>query len=122
MFARRSDGSAPRLVTLEIRATGLGRRPQAPYLLGDRRAGPLQGELQSRRVVVPLRLHDSDGGEPAFFSALSTFGTAIDIPLPELAIGAFCPADAQIALRLLRAVDPGAGSGPRPGDAGAGGV
>ncbi len=67
----------------------------------------MHGELQQGDIVVPLRPQGPDGEEPAFFSTRSTFGTAIDITLSELAIEAFYPAHAQTALRLLRGVDPG---------------
>jgi hypothetical protein len=39
-----------------------------------------------------LRLRDED---LAFFSTVTTFGTATDITLAELAVEAFCPADAR---------------------------
>jgi hypothetical protein len=52
-------------------------------------------------------LLDVDGeSELAFFSTLSTFGTAADVTLAELAIEAFYPANARTAMRLLRSVDP----------------
>jgi len=47
-------------------------------------------------------------GELAFFSTLSTFGTAVDITRSELSIEAFYPANAHTALKLLRQIDPGA--------------
>src|SRR5437588_594422 len=59
-------------------------------------------------LPLPLKLLDLDGSsELAFFSTLSTFGTAADITLSELAIEAFYPANAHTAMRLLR--DIGAG-------------
>jgi transcriptional regulator with XRE-family HTH domain len=65
------------------------------------------GEVQPSEIVLPLRLRDRDGeGELAFFSTLSTFGTAIDITLSELAIEAFYPANARTAMRLLNEIDP----------------
>ena len=68
-----------------------------------------QPEVQPGDILLPLRLLDSDGtGELAFFSTLSTFGTAADITLAELAIEAFYPANARTALRLLRDVTPDA--------------
>lgn len=68
---------------------------------------PAQREIQAGDIVLPLRLRDIDGeGELAFFSTLSTFGTAADITLAELAIEAFYPANARTAMRLLREVDP----------------
>jgi transcriptional regulator with XRE-family HTH domain len=64
-----------------------------------------QAEVQPGDIVLPLRLVDVDGrSELAFFSTLSTFGTAADITLSELAIEAFYPANAHTATRLLREV------------------
>lgn len=55
-------------------------------------------------IVPPLRLRRSSGGELIFLSTISTFGTAVDITLSELAIEAFYPADAPTATALLRDV------------------
>jgi transcriptional regulator with XRE-family HTH domain len=64
-------------------------------------------DLDPSDIVLPLRLRDADGrGELAFFSTLSTFGTAADVTLSELAIEAFYPANARTAMRLLREIDP----------------
>jgi transcriptional regulator with XRE-family HTH domain len=69
------------------------------------RVTPADTEVQPADIVLPLRLLDTDGeSELAFFSTLSTFGTAADITLSELAIEAFYPANAHTALRLLRDV------------------
>lgn len=69
---------------------------------------PRHANLETPEVVLPLKLLDLDGSsELAFFSTLSTFGTAADITLSELAIEAFYPANAHTAMRLLR--DIGAG-------------
>jgi hypothetical protein len=69
---------------------------------------PSHGEVQPGDIVLPLKLLDLDGtSELAFFSTISTFGTAADITLAELAIEAFYPANAHTAMRLLR--DVGAG-------------
>ena len=66
-----------------------------------------RAELGSHDIVLPLRLRDGDGErELTFFSTLSTFGTAVDITLSELAIEAFYPANADTALRLLEDIDP----------------
>ena len=71
---------------------------------------PPQPDLQPGDILLPLRLRDTDGAsELAFFSTVSTFGTAADITLSELAIEAFYPANARTALRLLRDVTPDAG-------------
>jgi transcriptional regulator with XRE-family HTH domain len=68
---------------------------------------PAQPDIQPGDIVLPLRLLDSDGeSELAFFTTLSTFGTAADITLAELAIEAFYPANARTAMRLLRQVAP----------------
>ena len=50
--------------------------------------------------MVELRLSTPDGGELAFFSTVSTFGTAVDITVSELSIEAFFPADASTARAL----------------------
>jgi MmyB-like transcription regulator ligand binding domain len=64
--------------------------------------GPAHTEVQSTDILLPLRLRDGDGNsELAFFSTISTFGTAADITLSELAIEAFYPANAHTAMRLL---------------------
>jgi transcriptional regulator with XRE-family HTH domain len=66
---------------------------------------PAQSEVQPGDIVLPLRLLDLDGeSELAFFGTISTFGTAADITLAELAIEAFYPANARTAMRLLRDV------------------
>jgi hypothetical protein len=49
--------------------------------------------------MVELRL-TSEHGDLAFFSTITTFGTAFDITLSELSIEAFFPADADTADRL----------------------
>ena len=64
-------------------------------------------EVGPRDIVLPLKLRDPGGsGVLAFFSTLSTFGTAVDITMAELAIEAFYPANAPTATRLLREIDP----------------
>lgn len=67
---------------------------------------PPHGHFHAGEIVLPLRLRDGDG-ELAFFSTISTFGTAIDITLEELSIEAFYPANAQTANRLLREIGAG---------------
>ena len=39
----------------------------------------------------------SDAPELSFFSTITTFGTAVDVTVSELAVEAFFPADAQTA-------------------------
>jgi len=68
---------------------------------------PPQEEITGAEIVLPLRLRDAGGDELALFSTVSTFGTAVDITLAELAVEAFYPANAHTAGRLLR--DIGAG-------------
>lgn len=64
-----------------------------------------EAEIQPGDIVLPLKLLDLDGtSELAFFSTISTFGTAADITLAELAIEAFYPANGHTAMRLLRDV------------------
>jgi transcriptional regulator with XRE-family HTH domain len=50
-------------------------------------------------IVLPLHLR-SDGGRLSFFSTVTTFGTAADVTLAELAVEAFYPADAETAAAL----------------------
>lgn len=70
---------------------------------------PLQPDVQPADILLPLRLLDTDGASQlAFFSTLSTFGTAADITLSELAIEAFYPANAPTAMRLMRDITPDA--------------
>jgi transcriptional regulator with XRE-family HTH domain len=54
-------------------------------------------------IVVPLRLRTATR-ELAFFSTISTFGSAIDITLDELMIEAFYPANAATAAHLLEGI------------------
>jgi len=54
-------------------------------------------------ILLALRLRDpQDEGELAFFSTISTFGSAAEVTLSELAIEAFYPANARTAMRLMR--------------------
>jgi len=80
-------------------------------------ASPL-AQVEAPQIVLPLRLRDGDR-ELAFFSTISTFGTAVDITLAELSIEAFYPANARTANRLLRDIDVGAT--PQPGSGAVGG-
>ena len=56
-------------------------------------------ELTAGAVATPLRLRH-DAGELSFISTVTTFGTALDVTLAELAIEAFLPADAATAALL----------------------
>jgi transcriptional regulator with XRE-family HTH domain len=137
-IALHPQGMAPRTLNLpEWSAHLLHRVSREAQITGDPRLvtlydeliqypgvepAPVHGELQSADIVLPLRLQDPDGeGELAFFSTLSTFGTAVDITLSELAIEAFYPANAQTALRLLRGVDPDQAQPPTPAENAPGG-
>jgi hypothetical protein len=116
-------GMAPRTLNLAEWSGHLLRRVRREaQITGDARLTGLHDELarypgvqavaehpdvDPRDIVLPLRLLDVDGqGELAFFSTLSTFGTASDVTLSELAIEAFYPANARTAMRLLREIDP----------------
>jgi transcriptional regulator with XRE-family HTH domain len=52
-------------------------------------------------VMLPLQVR-VDGLELSFFSSVTTFATALDVTLQELAIEAFYPADAATAAALRR--------------------
>ncbi|WP_237774000.1 helix-turn-helix domain-containing protein [Actinosynnema sp. ALI-1.44] len=54
---------------------------------------------QDNDVVVPLRI-EYKGTELAFLSTISTFGTAADVTVAELAIESFFPADDETAEAL----------------------
>jgi transcriptional regulator with XRE-family HTH domain len=115
------QGMAPRTLNLpEWSAHLLHRVRREAQVTGDPQLASLYDELTSypgvqvaaarsdidpADIVLPLRLLDTDGeSELAFFSTLSTFGTAADITLSELAIEAFYPANANTAMRLMRDV------------------
>jgi transcriptional regulator with XRE-family HTH domain len=53
-------------------------------------------------IMIELRLR-STLGELAFFSTVTTFGTALDVTVAELSIEAFFPADARTASALAGA-------------------
>jgi transcriptional regulator with XRE-family HTH domain len=69
-------------------------------------AGP-RAQAQ-HELYVPLILQAPDGAELRFFSTISTFGTALDITLSELAVESFFPADevTGAALRAMGAASP----------------
>jgi hypothetical protein len=67
------------------------------------RAAPPAPEAGGADIVVPLRLREGDR-ELSFISTISTFGTALDITLSELAIEAFYPANAETAMRMFSEV------------------
>ena len=110
-------GMAPRIANLaEYGAEVLRRVRRRAAITGDDELARLCRELESypgieaepraadtaaTDIVLPLRLRVPDG-ELAFLSTISTFGTAVDITLSELAIEAFYPADAATATALIQ--------------------
>lgn len=64
---------------------------------------PQDGDRSGSDILLPLRMRAA-GRELAFFSTVSTFGTAIDITLDELVIEAFYPANAATASYLLEGI------------------
>jgi len=106
------DGLAPRIANLaEYGAHLLLRLDRQAALSGDPdlvalgeelrgyqgvTAGPAMAVDAAALVFVPLVLR-GDAGELTFFSTLTTFGTALDITVAELAIEAFFPADDHTA-------------------------
>jgi transcriptional regulator with XRE-family HTH domain len=104
------DGVAPRIANLgQWRAHLLERLGRQVALTADDELGALLEELRgypapdggepepgASDIAVPLRLRH-DGGELAFISTVTTFGTAVDITVAELAIESFFPADAATA-------------------------
>ena len=112
------EGMAPRIANLpEWRAHLLDRLGRQAVVSGDPALAALHEELAALpgggesapspdlaagEIAVPLRLHH-DGGELAFISTVTTFGTAVDVTVSELAIEAFFPADAATAQVLYSA-------------------
>jgi transcriptional regulator with XRE-family HTH domain len=119
-LALHPDGVAPRIVNLgEYRADLLGRIERAWRLTGDPRLGELREEMldypgpdepgdgspaaPAAAVTVQLRLRPpagAGGPELVFFSTITTFGTAVDVTVSELAVEAFFPADPETAEAL----------------------
>ena len=107
------EGMAPRIVNLgEWRAHLLDRLGRQAVVSGDPALAALYDELAAypggepvrddpaaAEIATPLRLR-VDGRELAFLSTISTFGTAVDVTLAELAIESFFPADAATAAYL----------------------
>ena len=121
-------GLAPRIANLaEFSAHLLARLRRQAVAAGDAALHELYDELRTypgvdpdhhvptdaaSQLFVPLRLRSSaEPGAPewSFFSTLSTFGTALDITVAELAIESFFPADDHTAA-ALRARSAGADS------------
>jgi transcriptional regulator with XRE-family HTH domain len=120
-LALHPEGVAPRIVNLgEYRADLIERLERAARLTGDAQLAELHEEMLGypglaapdtpggsaaagpavAAVAVGLRLAPapgSDAPELSFFSTITTFGTAVDVTVSELALEAFFPADAQTA-------------------------
>jgi transcriptional regulator with XRE-family HTH domain len=116
------DGMAPRIRNLpEWRAHLLDRLRRQVTVTNDDRLAALYAELSDYPggeeslpphepgIAVPLRVV-VQGTELSFFSTISTFGTAVDITLAELAIEAFFPADEATSDYLLNATSPSSSS------------
>lgn len=101
------DGLAPHLENLSqwrdavltlLRRAAESRGDDAMFALHDELAAYPVGERTVRpgdtapQVYVPMILR-VDGGVVSFLSVISTFGTALDVTLSELAIETFVPAD-----------------------------
>jgi transcriptional regulator with XRE-family HTH domain len=112
------EGMAPRILNLpEWRAHLLDRLRRQVAVTGDERLAALLAEVSAYPggeatlpahepgIAVPLRV-TVDATELSFFSTISTFGTAVDITLAELAIEAFFPADEQTAAYVRSAMMP----------------
>jgi transcriptional regulator with XRE-family HTH domain len=114
-LALHPDGIAPRILNLgEWRAHLLHRLEREIVLTGDPQIIEVRDEVAgypgppppeslpaTSDVMVQLRLAGEDGQELAFFSTVTTFGTAVDITVSELSIEAFFPADAETAETLI---------------------
>jgi transcriptional regulator with XRE-family HTH domain len=113
------DGMAPRIVNLaEWRSHLLERLGRQAVTSGDPALAALHAELAAlpgggpapthdpdvAEIATPLRLRAPDGGELAFLSTITTFGTATDVTVAELAIESFFPADAATAAVLRERV------------------
>ena len=105
----------------EWRAHLLDRLRRQVAVTGDDRLAALYAELSGYPggeatlaahepgIAVPLSV-TVQGTELSFFSTISTFGTAVDITLAELAIEAFFPADEATSAYLLNATSPSSSS------------
>lgn len=109
------DGMAPRIGNLaQWRAHLLERLGRQAVASGEPALAALYDELAElpggepgaataepagAEIAVPLRLRHDDG-ELVFISTVTTFGTAVDITVSELAIESFFPADARTAAAL----------------------
>ncbi len=110
------EGLAPRILNLaEWRGHLLERLGRQAVITGDPALAVLLEELAGYpggglsqaseepygNIAVPLRLRAGDASELAFISTVTTFGTATDVTVAELAIESFFPAD-ELTARALR--------------------
>lgn len=110
------DGLAPRILNLaEWRAHLLDRLSRQAVVSGDPALFALHEELaglpgggqghavdlEVSEIAVPLRV-GAEGSELAFISTATSFGTATEVTVSELAIESFFPADDETA-RFVRA-------------------
>jgi transcriptional regulator with XRE-family HTH domain len=110
-LALHPQGLARRVVNLpEVRAHLVGRMARQVSLTGDPELAALHEETRaygepgdddvphepSHDIALPTRLRYGDR-VLSFFSTVTTFGTAEDVTLAELAIEAFFPADDETA-------------------------
>jgi transcriptional regulator with XRE-family HTH domain len=110
------DGMAPRILNFDEWSAHLVHRlrreialtgdPELELLLAEvlgypevRSEPPPVDAAAAGEIVLPLHL-EHGSGRLSFFSTLTTFGTAADVTLAELAVEAFYPADAETAAAL----------------------
>jgi transcriptional regulator with XRE-family HTH domain len=112
-LALHPEGMAPRILNLgewrghllqrlerQIAATGDEGLPMLyEELLGYPGPDPAEHVPGAGEIMVELHLA-TDDGELAFFSTVTTFGTAVDITVSELSVEAFFPADPSTAQLL----------------------
>ena len=122
-LALHPEGLAPRIRNLaQWRGHLLHRLSRELAVSGDASLAALYDELAgypgpepelppgAAEIMVELHL-DSGADELAFFSTVTTFGTALDVTVAELSIEAFFPADAATARALSEGAQAGAGAG-----------
>jgi transcriptional regulator with XRE-family HTH domain len=107
-LALHPEGMAPRIVNFgEWRAHLLRDLAAQADTTGDEELNTLHDELKAypgedgepgpHDVFVPLRIKGPRDTELRFLSTRTTFATAVDVTVSELAIESFFPADAQTA-------------------------
>jgi transcriptional regulator with XRE-family HTH domain len=102
------EGMAPRIANLgQWRAHLLRDLAVQAEATGDDRLHELRTELEAypgpsgepgpHEVFVPLEMHGPNGTKLTFLSTRTSFSTALDVTVSELAIESFFPADEQTA-------------------------